>query len=179
MASSHRPLRLAAAVAAACLAAAAACSTIPRIEAANDIHAFLIAVRDGDKAGFEAHLDRQALKQQLRSRLIAEASARPDDGGLKALGASMIAPLVNLAVDTLVRVDTFRAAALRVGYDPNRPIPSTLQLTPLVKPLGDGAVCVTERHGGPCLFDFRKEEGVWKLTGYEGRIDLGKLGLGK
>lgn len=159
--------------------AAASCSTVPRIEAANDIHAFLIAVRDGDKAGFEAHLDRHALKEQLRSRLIAEAAAQPSDGGAKAFGASLIAPLVNLAVDTLVRVDTFRAAALRVGYDPNRPLPSTLQLTPLVKPLGDGAVCVTEKHGGPCLFDFRKEADVWKLTGYEGRIDLGRLGIGK
>lgn len=166
-----------AAVVAACLLAGAACSTIPRLEAANDIHAFLVAIRNGDKAAFDAHVDRQALKEQLRSRLIAEAAARPGAGGAAALGASLVAPLVNLAVDTLVRVDTFRAAALRIGYDPNKPIPSTLQLTPLVKPLGDGAVCVTESHGGPCVLDFRDEGGVWKLTGYEGRIDLAKLGL--
>lgn len=160
-----------------CLCVGAACATIPRIEAASDIHAFLVAVRDGDRAGFEAHIDRAALKTQLRARLIAEVSARGGEHqGLAGLAATLAAPVAGAAVDLLVRPDTFRAAALRAGYDPNKPIPSTLQLTPLVKPLGDGRVCVTERHAGPCAFDFTNEGGVWRLTGYEGPIDLKRFG---
>jgi hypothetical protein len=158
------------------LAALAGCQTIPRYDAANDIRAFLVAVRDGDAAGFEAHLDRPALKQQLRSRVIAEVAARSGKSGMAVtMGAAMAAPALNTAVDALVRVDTFRAAAILVGYDPSQPLPSPLALTPLVKPLGAGAVCVTESHGGPCLFNFRQEAGAWKLSGFEGALDLKRL----
>ena len=174
----ERLSRARAVVIACAVLAAAACSTIPRYDAAQDVHAFLVAVRDNDRAAFERHVDRDALKLQLRSRLIAEtARGRSGSDTVATLGAALAAPLVNLAVDTLVRPDTFRAAALRLGYDPARPIPSALQITPFVKPLGDGAACVTETHGGPCVLDFRNEEGVWKLSGYEGKLELGKAGL--
>ena len=43
-------------------AALAACATVPKFEAAGDIHAFLVAIRDGDRESFDAHVDRQALK---------------------------------------------------------------------------------------------------------------------
>ena len=148
-------------------ALASACASVPRYSAAQDVHAFLVAVRDGDAARFEAHVDRPALKTQLRSRLIAQAGR---SGAGWAAGAALAAPLVDVAVDAVVRPDVFRAEALRLGYDPARPLPSPLALAALVRPLGDGRVCVTTIHAGPCVFDFNDEDGVWRLTGYEGPL---------
>ncbi len=147
------------------------CASVPRYSAAQDVHAFLLAVRDGDRARFEAHLDRPALKTQLRSRLIAEAASREPRGpGLATAGAVLAAPLVDMAVDTLVRPDVFRAEAIRLGYDPARPVPGPLAIATLVRPLGAGRACVATTRGGPCVFDFTDEGGVWRLSGYEGPL---------
>ena len=160
-----------------CALTVASCATIPRLQAADDIHAFLVSVRDGDRAGFEAHVDRDALKVQLRSRLIAETAG--SGGRVATLGAALAAPLVDVAVNALLRPDTFRALAIRLGYDPQKPIPSTLAIAAFVKPLGGGHACVTEVRGGPCVLDFQEEGGVYKLSGYEGPIDSRKLGFGR
>ena len=48
-----------------------ACATVQRYDAAGDIHAFLIAIRDNDKAAFDAHVDRPALKAQMHARILA------------------------------------------------------------------------------------------------------------
>ena len=151
---------------------AAACATVPRLQAASDIHAFLVSVRDGDRATFDAHVDRPALKVQLRSRVLGETARSQGTQSWAALGAALAGPLVDVAVDALVQPSVFRAEAIRIGYDPNRPLPSSLQLAALVRPLGDGRVCVTTTHGGPCVFDFNDEGGVWRLTGYEGSLQL-------
>ena len=118
--------------------AAAACATVPRLSAANDIHAFLVAVRDGDRARFDAHVDRGALKTQLRSRVLGETARANGTGSWATLGAALAGPLVDVAVDALVQPAVFRAEAVRLGYDPARPIPSTLALASLVRPVGDG-----------------------------------------
>jgi hypothetical protein len=162
---------LAAAVAALTLAG---CATIPRVDAAQDIHALMVAIRDGDRQAFDAHVDREALKTQMRARVLAEA-ARSNAGGatsLQALGAFLAGPLVDVAVDAFLRPEVFRAVAEMRGYSPSRPIPSSLAIAQFVKPLGDGTACVVERKGGPCLLDFRNEEGTWRLTGFEGDLSL-------
>ncbi len=158
--------------------AAAGCATLPRYRAAEDVHAFLVAVRDGDRARFEAHVDRPALTMQLRSRLIAEADRR-DHGrtGLAMAAAALAAPLAGVAVDVAVRPDTFRAEALRLGYAPDRPLPPTLAIAALVRPLGDGRACVPDRRGGPCVLSFDESGGVWRLAGFEGPLDLAGLHL--
>lgn len=154
----------------------AACSTVPRYSAANDIHAFLVAIRDGDQATFDAHVDKPALKVQLRSRLLAETAAAQASGGrsaqnaLGALGAAFAAPLVGFAVEAFVRPDVFRAQALRLGYDPQKPIPGPLAIASRVRTLGDGRACIFTKKDGPCVFDFNNEAGVWRLTGYEGPL---------
>ena len=50
------------------------CATTSRYDAAGDVHALLVAVRNHDRAGFDAHIDRPALKVQLRGRMVAEAA---------------------------------------------------------------------------------------------------------
>jgi len=101
---------------------APACAATTQLSAGNDIHAFLMSIRDDDQASFDAHVDRAALKAQLRAKLIVDASRRSDDLG--ALAAVVGRPLVDFAVDNLVQPEVFRAAAAELGYSPDRPIPT-------------------------------------------------------
>jgi hypothetical protein len=151
-----------------------ACSTIPKYEAASDVHAFLVAIRDGDRATFDAHVDRPALKTQLHTRVMQEVGSR--NGDLAGLGALLAGPLVDVAVDAAVRPEVFRAVAQKYGYDPAQPIPNTLVIGQYVRPLDGGRACVITRAKGPCVFVFKNEEGVWKLIGFEGHINLDKGG---
>jgi hypothetical protein len=151
----------------------AGCATVPRYEAANDIHAFLVSIRDADTTGFDQHVDRSALKTQLRSRLLAEGA---DGGGASAVGAFLAGPLVDVAVDALVRPEVFRALAIELGYAPDKPIPSVLAIGALVRPLEGGRACVITRRDGPCVLMFKNEDGAWKLIGFEGKIGFGKGG---
>jgi hypothetical protein len=150
--------------------ALAGCTTVPRLQAAGDIHAFLVAVRDGDRDRFEAHIDRSALKSQLRARFIAETARSHGDQSWQAAGAALVAPLVDIGVDTYVRPDVFRAEAIRLGYTPDKPIPNQLQIAAALRPLDADRVCVVTRKGGPCTFVFRNEAGTWRLVAYEGPV---------
>lgn len=149
----------------------AGCATIPRYEAANDIHAFLTSIRDGDKGVFDAHVDRPALKINLRARLIQEASQAKNP--LAPL-AAMAAPLVEMAVDTAVRPEVFRAIAIQYGYDPAKPIPNVIVIGEYVRPLDGGRACVITRKKGPCVFIFKSEDGVYRLIDFQGHINFDK-----
>lgn len=142
---------------------------MPRFEAAGDIRAFLVSIRDGDRAAFDAHVDRGALKENLRSRLLAAAAG---SGGAATLGAALAGPFVDVAVDALVRPDVFRAVALEVGYAPDKPIPGSYAIAQFVRPLQDDRACVFTRSGGPCVLIFRREDGVFRLIGFEGRFEF-------
>ena len=157
--------------------AMAACATVPKFEAAGDIHAFLVAIRDGDRESFDAHVDRPALKTQLKSRLIAEQAENHGAASWQALGAVLAGPLVDVGVDALVQPTTFRAVALQLGYAPDQPIPNRLQIDAFLRAIGDGSVCVVTRRDGPCTLVFHSEDGVWRLVGYEG--DIGRLSRGR
>jgi hypothetical protein len=156
--------------------AVAGCSTVPRFEAANDIHSFLVSIRDGDSRVFDEHVDKPALKTNLKGRLISEAG---HNDKLAGVGAFLAGPLVDLAVDTAARPEVFRAVAAEYGYAPDKPLPSTLSIASLVRPLGGGRACVITRRDGPCVFIFKNEDGVWRLIDFEGRIHVerGKLRL--
>ena len=149
----------------------AGCATVSRVDASGDVHAFLVAVRDGDKQAFDEHVDRAALKTNLKSRLLAETSQTYGLQSKQALGALIAAPLVGLAVDALVQPQVFRAAALRLGYGPDTHVPPPLLLSRMVKPLGEDRVCVETKKDG-CLFVFKREDGVWRLIDFEGDLDL-------
>jgi hypothetical protein len=150
------------------------CATVGRIDAGSDIHAFLVSIRDGDREAFEAHVDRDALKTQLRGRLMAEAASAGPRGqrSVQALLAFVGGPMVDVAVDALVKPEVFRAVAEIHGYRPDRPIPGAFAIAQFVKPLGDGAVCVVLKKGGDCVLDFNNEDGVWRLTGFVGPLSL-------
>jgi hypothetical protein len=158
-------------IAVAALSALAACSTVPRYEAANDIHAFLVSIRDGDRPAFDAHVDKPALKTNLKARVLTE-TARHD----KLAGAATLlaGPLVDVAVEAAARPEVFRLVATEYGYSPDKPLPNTLVIAEYVRPLDGGRACVTTRAKGPCVFMFKNEDGTWKLIDFEGHIGLDK-----
>jgi hypothetical protein len=153
-----------------------ACAATTQLSAGSDVHAFLVSIRDDDQAAFDAHVDRPALKAQLRAKLIADAGRRSDELG--ALAAAIGRPLVDFAVDQLVQPDVFRAAAAEFGYSADRPIPNTFIIAQALKPIDADHVCVTKKHDGPCIFDFTNEGGTWRLTAFEGDRSLLRLPKG-
>ncbi|HRD45321.1 MAG TPA: DUF2939 domain-containing protein, partial [Caulobacter sp.] len=106
--------------------ALAGCATTSRYDAAGDVHALLVAIRDNDRAAFDRYVDRRALKANLEGRLMREMNRREMDDGARALAALVAPGLADVAVDGLVRPETFRAAASYYGYTPDKPLPDRL-----------------------------------------------------
>jgi hypothetical protein len=156
---------------------AASCAGVDRYDAAGNIHAFLISIRNGDTQTFNAYVDRPALKEQLRARLLAAAARR--GGAMGAMGAFLAQPLVGLAVDALVQPDVFRAVAETMGYSPDAPIPNRVAIASVLRRLDADHVCAPIKAGGPCLLTFRNEDGVWRLIDFEGDISMLRQPKGK
>jgi len=154
---------------------AAACATTQRIDAAGDVHALLIAIRDDDHAGFEAHVDREALEHELEARILDRTQASAATDTIKALGAVLAHPLSQLAGDALIRPKVFRAVAEYFGYRPQTPIPNQLEIAGALRALPDGRVCAAKKRDGPCLITFANEAGTWRLVSFDGDISLLRL----
>lgn len=156
----------------------AGCATTARYDAAGDVHALLVAIRDNDRAAFDRHVDRRALKNNLESRVMREVGRREMDDGARALAAIIAPGLADVAVETFLRPEAFRAAAGYYGYTPDQPLPNRLIIGGALRYRDDGSVCATKKKDGPCLLVFARRDGVWKLSGFEGDLaDLrGKSG---
>jgi hypothetical protein len=148
------------------LALLSACATGERVSAAGDVRSLLLAVRDDDRAGFEAHVDKAALEAEMQSIIVdrAKASGLPAAAGVLASG-----PLAHAAARIVLRPDVFRAIADYYGYRPDQPIPGTLALAAALTPLRDGRVCAKDAKTGACLLTFTNEGGVWRLTSFDAR----------
>jgi predicted small secreted protein len=142
-----------------------ACATAQKLGAANDVHALLIAIRDNDSAAFDAHVDHEALKQELQAKL-ADRLARNDK--VKGLAALLGPSVIEFADQALVQPKTFRMVAEQYGYKADTKIPSPLVIAQALKTLPDGRVCATKKKDGPCVLTFTKESGAWKLTSFDG-----------
>ena len=150
--------------------AMASCAGVDRYDAAGDVHAFLIAIRNGDAQTFNAHVDRPALKEQLKARLLADAQRR--GGAMGALTALMARPLVGVAVDALVQPDVFLLVAESMGYSPDAPIPNRLLIAAALRRTDSDHVCAPIRKNGPCALIFRNEDGVWRLIDFDGDMSM-------
>jgi predicted small secreted protein len=154
--------------------ALSACATAQKLGAANDVHALLVSIRDDDTAAFDAHVDHEALKQELQARLTESLGKKDRTKGLAALlGPSVL----DFADQALVRPKTFRMVAEQYGYKSDTQIPGAIAISQALKTLPDGRVCATKKKDGPCLLVFTKEEGVWKLTSFEGDSSMLRLKL--
>ena|GEM_PF-325016 len=163
---------LAAALAVAFLAS---CATSQRLAAAPDVHALLVAIRDDDRAAFDAHVDRRALEAQLQARLVDRAAAAGLPDAWKGLGVLLSGPAARIAGQALVQPEVFRAVADYYGYRPGTRIPNALELASALRLLPDGAVCAARDKRGPCLLTFAEEGGVWRLVGFNGDAAMLRL----
>jgi hypothetical protein len=143
-----------------------ACATADRYDAAGDVHALLIAIRNNDRAGFDAHVDRQALKGQIEARLMEEARRRGSGDAVAALAALAAGPIADVAGEALIRPETFRAAATYYGYTADKPLPGRVAIAAALRPAGDGRVCAAKKDG-PCLLTFTREGSTWRLSGFD------------
>jgi len=151
-----------------------ACATAQKLGAANDVHALLVSIRDNDSAAFDAHVDHEALKAELQSKLEEQLGKNKRMKGLAALlGPSTL----DLADQLLVQPRTFRLVAEQYGYRPDMKIPGPIAISQALKTLPDGRVCATKKKDGPCLLVFTKEQGTWKLTSFEGDSSMLRLKL--
>jgi hypothetical protein len=150
------------------------CATVQKLDAASDVHALLIAIRDGDRGTFDALVDRRALKQEIQSRLVAEARR---DSRIPAALAAVLAPgLADLAGEAFLRPDVFRAVAEYYGYRRDTRIPGPMAISTLLKRVPDGRVCAVSKKDGPCLLYFTEGlDGRWKLSGFAGDLSMLRL----
>ncbi len=151
-----------------------ACATVQKLDAAGDVHALLISIRDGDQATFDSLVDRRALKREIQDRLVVEASR---DSRVPAGLAAILAPgLAELAGETLVQPAVFRAVADYYGYRPDMKIPGPIGISTMLRELPDSRVCAVSKKDGPCLLIFTKApDGRWKLSGFEGDLSMLRL----
>jgi hypothetical protein len=151
-----------------------ACASVQRLDAANDVHALLIAIRDDDQASFDAHVDRAALKREFQAKLQQRLGHDKRLGGFAALLGPSI---VDFAGDNLVQPQVFKMVARQYGYSRDTRIPNVVEIAGALKPLPDGRVCAVSKRGGPCLMSFTKEQGVWKLTSFDGDFSMLRIHL--
>lgn len=151
-----------------------ACASVQRLDAAGDVHALLISIRDNDQATFDAHIDRNALKRDLQVKLDKRIGK---DERLRGIASILGPSLIDFAGDTLLQPKVFRLVADRYGYTPQTRIPSQVEIASALKPLPDGRVCAVMKKNGPCTLVFTKEAGVWKLTSFEGDMSMLRIQL--
>lgn len=151
-----------------------ACATVQKLDAAGDVHALLISIRDGDQATFDSLVDRRALKREIQDRLVVEATR---DSRVPVGLAAILAPgLAELAGETLVQPAVFRAVADYYGYRPDMKIPGPIGISTMLRELPDSRVCAVSKKDGPCLLIFTKApDGRWKLSGFEGDLSMLRL----
>jgi hypothetical protein len=154
--------------------ALAACASVQRLDAAGDVHALLISIRDNDQATFDTHVDRAALKQDLQVKLDRRIGK---DERLRGIASILGPSLVDFAGDTLIQPKVFRLVAEHYGYSRTTRIPSQFEIAHVLKELPDGRVCAVMKKGGPCTLVFTKENDVWKLTSFEGDISMLRIQL--
>lgn len=151
----------------------AACATVTRYDAAGDVHALLVAIRDNDRQAFEAHVDRPALEAQMKARLTAAAIER--GGALGGFLAQALGGVTGSLVEAAVQPQVFLAVAEAKGYRPSQPLPGRAAITGALRYLEGDRVCVIDKRDGPCLLVFRNEGGTWRLVAFEGPLDALKL----
>jgi hypothetical protein len=161
-----RPILIAAAAA----LALSACATTQRVDAAADVHAFLVSVRNDDKASFERYVDRRALTTNLEMRIQTEAVRADTPREFKLAATALAGPAAKLIEQTLVRPSVFRLVAANLGYTPDQPLPRTLDIAGGLRYVEDGRVCAAKSKRGPCLLTFARESDTWRLVSIDAPI---------
>ena len=148
-----------------------ACATVQKLDAAGDVHALLISIRDNDRATFDSLVDRRALQREIQGRLMAEASKK--DERIAVLAALLGPSVAEVAGNALIQPNVFRAVAEYYGYTPQTRIPGQIGISTALRQLPDGRVCAMTNKDGPCMLTFTKAvDGRWKLSGFDGELSM-------
>jgi hypothetical protein len=149
------------------LALLSGCATGERLAAASDVHSLLVSIRDDDRAGFDAHVDRRALEAELQQHLVEKTRDAGLGRGATGLGLLLSGPMARAAGGALIQPEVFRAVADYYGYRSDKALPGSLTLAAALSPLPDGRVCARDRKHGPCLLTFADEAGTWRLVAFD------------
>jgi hypothetical protein len=161
-------------ISAAAVLSLTACASAQKLGAANDVHALLLSIRDNDSQTFDAHVDHEALKRQLSAHIDQRIGQNKK---VRELAALLGPSVVDFADQALIQPKTFKLVAEQYGYTPATKIPGPIAIATTLKTLPDGRVCATKKKDGPCVLTFTKEQGVWKLTSFDGDFSTLRLKL--
>lgn len=124
-------------------------------DSATAAQALLAAVQTGDARAFEAHLDRPALRADLRAQLQTMAAAN----GLDVAGGA-----ADFALDRMIAPEAFRLVRSQDGA-PLTTAPSLGQVTALMTPLAKDRACLHNLATPQrCLLTFARHEDSWRLV---------------
>jgi hypothetical protein len=146
------------------------CASVSRVDAAADVHALLIAIRDNDQAAFDARVDRPALSRQIEGFIMKRASDATADNPMMALGLLLAGPASQLIGDAMLQPSVFRIAAGYYGYTPDKPIPGRMAIASTLRSIGPGEVCATRSRNGPSLLTFALRGETWRLVRFDGEL---------
>jgi hypothetical protein len=150
--------RKSSAVALAALAVAASgCDIGVRADASKAIARFLTAVHDNDRKAFEAGIDRQALRADLREQLTALARTKGVvvDGGPS-----------EFALDRMISPAAFRLVEAQTGQALHV-APNAAAIALMMQVRDRSHVCVGDPGKPRCALSFAKQEGTWRLVGMQ------------
>ena len=133
---------------------AQACGKRAADDAGAAAQGLLTAAQGGDAQGFEAWLDRPALRADLRQQMISVAHAN----GLDVGGPS------DLALDRMIGPQALRLVEAGSGAPLAGP-PSLAQVKAMLKPLDRTRVCLHDLSPQQtCLLSFAREKPGWRLV---------------
>lgn len=146
-----------------------------RYRAAEGVHELFEAVQIGDRAAFDAHIDRPALRASLRDRL---GKTLGGGQGGEILGDLLGSQSADNAIDQMVTPESFRILWRASGLPTDR-VPTAVEIAPLLTMQGPGKACVRKGiKSDQCALEFRDEAGTWKLVGINAGLRIGPISVG-
>jgi hypothetical protein len=132
-----------------------ACTGSAKTEASKDVAGFLDAVRRGDRAAFDAGVNRVEVRSDLREQVkeFARLKGVEVDGGPS-----------EFAIDRMIAPEAFHLVDARTGQ-PLTAAPTAAQVAAMLKERNSTRVCLDDATTHACRITFAKRDGGWKLVG--------------
>ncbi len=141
------------------LLALAGCDVRERLDAAEGVRDFVAAAQSGDRAAFEARIDRPRLRESLKARLRDPASGVPPH-----VLSRLDTPQGEQMIDAMIAPEAFRLSFNRMGVVPEKS-PTAVEIGAAIRMQGPDRACIPE---GPtsdrCVMTFARQGEVWKLV---------------
>jgi hypothetical protein len=133
------------------------CDVGVRADASKAIERFLTAVHNDDRRAFEAAIDRQALRADLRDQLtdLARAKGVVVEGGPS-----------DFALDRMITPAAFQLVEAQSGQALHV-APNATAIALMMQVKDRAHVCVGDPGKPRCALSFAKREGAWRLVGMQ------------